>query len=234
MAQVNITGAGLFDGRPPHPYTNSDDVNVTAGSTLELLGTIVNTASITLSGHTHQGVANDASLLIDGNVYLQGGGTVTLRAGLNPNGDDYRNHNLISGNGAGAILRNVDNTIVGGGVIGNSVQLVNQANGEIIATQGAAPASLAIIASKVINAGLMEALNGATLSFNVAPVSNTGLIQALGGSTVDIYLGVIGSGGTIIASGNGSRTAMALSCQMSPRCHRMKWSSWSLRWRPAG
>ena len=187
---------------------------VDANSSLMLQGAIDNTGTIALEGYYRYtngyGGAVPASILVDGSVTLQGGGQIALWDGARYAqyyGDTtiiYQGPNSIVSSGTPATLINVDNTIIGGGQIGDAdLTLVNQAGGVIeAAAVGDNPnpnqpirLTLDTGSNTIVNAGLIEATAGTTLQINSA-VTNTGIIEAIGGF-VEIENRLDNSGGTI-------------------------------------
>jgi hypothetical protein len=131
--------------------------------TLDLVGTITNSGTIELQAGNY-----DAGLGISGTVTLQGGGTVLLS---NATGTG----NLIYG----GTLDNVDNTIIGAGLISTALALVN--------------------------GGTIDAEYGSALVFNATnAVTNTGLIEDTGTGGVIIDDVIDNIGGRIGAYGNGA------------------------------
>jgi hypothetical protein len=141
---------------------------------LQLRGAIVNTGTITLAGST--GVTK---LVVDSAaVTLSGGGIVKLDAA----GTD----NQVCGVNAAAALVNVDNHILGAGLLGaNQMRLVNDAAGAINCNV----AGTLIIntgAATIMNAGEIAATNGGTVVVVSAlnETASTSRIAAAGGTIV--------------------------------------------------
>jgi hypothetical protein len=162
----------IFDGTAAHAVTIDGYVQVDAGATLALEGTIDNHGTIDLASNSDP----SSDLVIGGSVTLQGGGDVTLTAG---------GENAILSNGCAATLTNVDNTISGAGTIGDAnLTLINEQCGTINAD--VCGQTLAIeTGHSISNAGLMEATNGGTLQI-ADDVCNSGLISASCGGTLDV------------------------------------------------
>jgi hypothetical protein len=204
--EIEVVGAGTFDGRAPAFHTNMATVDVEGNSSLTLKGTIVNDGAITLNGVELEPGGSPqlpATMLIAGNVSLQGGGTITLRDDIDNIGNDHQGFNFIEGSGSGAVLRNFDNTIQGGGEIGaGDLTLINQAGGVIDATFGAPGSELTIdtAAHTIMNAGLMEATGGAELLINSA-LNNTGTVDAFGAGSMVHIAAAITNTGSLIADG---------------------------------
>ena len=109
----------ILDGSA-HAVTIGGYVQVDAGASLALDGTIHNEGTIDLAS----GSGPSSNLVIQTDVTLQGCGQVTLTDG----GD-----NAIVTNGSAVTLTNVDNTISGAGTIGDRqyLTLVNERDGTI-------------------------------------------------------------------------------------------------------
>ncbi|MGD0842542.1 MAG: hypothetical protein ABSA32_15440 [Candidatus Acidiferrales bacterium] len=178
----------------------------TAGATTNLLGTINNNNAMNFVSSS----GNNANLGVAGNTTLQGGGTVTLsgpQAAIVPTGtpDLYT-------------LTNVNNTIQGVGTISvaHLVEFDNQTGGTVNANVSGQTLLVDGFGGNgsVVNAGLMEASNGGTLTFNdtAASINNTGgkieagasSIVVLNGNSSTITGGIVDGTGTInAASGAG-------------------------------
>jgi hypothetical protein len=185
-AVIQVDNSGTLDGSAS-PLNNTGVVQVNDDTTLDLLGTIDNTGTITLnSGNDGTYLTVSATM-----VTLSGGGTVVLSNNLN---------NFIAAAVAGDTLDNVNNTIAGGGQIGNGgLTLLNA--GTIDANQGAA-LIIDTGANVVINTGTIEDTAGSGLIIQSCAVSG-GAIQALvAGSFVVLNAATI-DGGTILATANG-------------------------------
>ena len=203
------TGLGWSDGSVPSA-TNTVEillpVNVTlndaeaagslvigAGATLD----IVTSGSLTIANSiSNEGMIelNDPTLSIDGTVMLSGGGVVEM---LGPS-----TFNLIVGvPGTGATLVNVNNTITGSGMIGQgdgNLTFNNEAAGTINANVSGE--SIVIdTGNTAINAGLIEATNGGTVTI-VDAMANSGTLAANGG-LLEILGSVSGSGAATISAG---------------------------------
>src|SRR5262249_28458816 len=138
--------------------------------TLQLETAMLNNAgSIILSGSS-----GAATLLIANNVTLSGGGTVSM-SGLN----------VVTDNGNGFTLTNVNNKIVGAGTLGPEFMLllVNQAGG-VINGNGSGIVDLQIGAT-VTNAGLIEGTTSEGIAIGRSGrITNSGTIAALGTSAL--------------------------------------------------
>ena len=166
----------ILDGSV-HAVTIDGYVQVDAGASLALDGTIDNEGTINLVSDC----GPSTNLVIQANVTLQGGGQVTLTDG---------GESAIVTNGSAVTLTNVDNTISGAGTIGDRtyLTLVNQHDGTVDAN--ICGATLAIDTSNTVtNAGTLEATNGGTLQI-ADVVNNSNVIAAYAGSTVYISMGL--------------------------------------------
>ena len=168
-------------------YTN--DVNADT----HLLGTINNKNNFQVNG----GAAANSIVLIDSNVTLQGGGTVTLST-ASGGGAAY-----IEQSAGGLTLTNVNNTIQGAGVIGNNgMTLVNQAtvnanvSGQTLILEG--------MSGGLTNTGILEASNGGILQINGVTVNNAGggTITANAGSAVQLFGNTVIQGGVLTNNGS--------------------------------
>ena len=185
------SGAGLFgstgstvilDGITHGPLTNAATYTIGNNLDTQMVGTINNTASITVSA-----AANGTDLSMVNAVTLTGGGTVTLTNGNAAIREDV----------AGSSLTNVNNKIVGAGQIGNNgLTFINQVAGIVNANNTGN--ALLVNANGVINQDLFEATNGGILQVNV-PVNNANAnITASGsGSQVQFQSGARIEGGTL-------------------------------------
>jgi len=161
---------------------------VVDGGTLTLGGAVVtNAGSISLQGTSG---GSGATLLIDANVTLSGGGTLSMSSSGN---------NFIIDSGATVSLTNAGNTIVGAGMIGNNnLDLTLNNRGTINGNGG----GLTIDAAFVSNGGTLESTASGGLTID-ADVSNTKTIAALGsGATLHIVNHLISGNGTAFASGS--------------------------------
>jgi hypothetical protein len=156
--------------------------------------TLNNAGSINLLGSTVV-----AELLIEQNVTLSGGGTVSMST----------NSNRIAG-GSGFTLTNVNNRIVGGGGLGepgSAITINNESSGVI---DGNGTMFQMDIVASVTNAGLMEGTTSRGLFIHGVPsLTNSGTIAAVGTSASVLILNetVINSTthALILASGNGAQ-----------------------------
>ena len=181
----------ILDGSA-HAVTIDGYVQVDAGASLALDGTIDNEGTIDLAS----ACGPSTNLVIQTDVTLQGGGQVTLTD---------CGESAIGTNGSAVTLTNVDNTISGAGTIGDRtyLTLVNQHDGTVDAN--ICGAALTIDTSNTVsNAGLLEATNGGTLEID-DKVCNTacGVISASGHDSVVQLDGVTITGGTLETSNGG-------------------------------
>ena len=173
------------DGVLPVTIASGSEVQVDGGTSLTLLGAIVNEGTITIDG------VLGADLVIDGIVTLNGGGAVTLTGSADE----------IVGASSGGTLDNVDNTISGAGEIVGTVDapliLDNQINGVIEANVANGTLTLDTDADAIINAGLIEA-NGGALTIDATPVTNSGTLLATDASTLTLSGDTVtNTGGTV-------------------------------------
>jgi hypothetical protein len=166
---------------------------VASGATLDIVtgGSLTVANSINNAGMIE---LNDPTLSIDGTVTLSGGGVVEM---LGP-----ATFNLIVGvPNTGATLINVNNTITGAGMIGQgdgNLTFNNEAGGTINANVSGQ--SIVIdTGNTAINAGLIEATNGGTVTI-VDGMANSGTLAANGG-VLDAMGSISGSDTAIISSG---------------------------------
>ncbi len=167
------------------------------GISSTLTGTITNQGTLSLSATTG---STDLLFGLGGDtVILQGGGTISLSAGVN--------NRLFSSAGT-TTLNNTDNLITGAGQIGvNLLTLVN--HGTIEASHASFALTIDPNAGGAFNDGLMRAINGGTLRLQSGIFTNgsapTGIIQALAASTVDINSATV-TGGLVETLANGTIT----------------------------
>ncbi len=171
-ATLDINGGGFRMDAGTGTGANAGTIQVDNANQLTIGGNVVNSGTILLdsTGSTTQITISSPS------VTLSGGGAVVMSA----SGANY-----IDGNNGGFQLVNVDNTISGGGNLGNNdLTIVNQAAGTIDAN------TLVILdvqtQNLLTNAGLMEATAGGTLVIVSTNVKNTGGMVLADGGTVDL------------------------------------------------
>ena len=173
------------DGVLPVTIASGSEVQVDGGTSLTLLGTIVNEGKINIDG------VLGADLVIDGIVTLNGGGAVTLTGSADE----------IIGASSGGTLDNVANTISGVGEIVGTVDapliVDNQINGVIEANVANGTLTLNTDTNAIINAGLIEA-NGGALTIDATPVTNSGTLLATDASTLTLSDDTVtNTGGTV-------------------------------------
>ena len=156
-SQVTLDGIGL---------TNSSQLTVEDGGTLILIGDITNTGSIEL-----QSEGTTTSLRLNGDVTLDGGGSVVLSNFV---------QNEINAPGTGGTLINEDNTISGAG----QFRFVGLTNRGTIKADQSNPLTINTTAQGAINQGSLIA-DGGTLVLRLGPFANAGgQVEASNGGTV--------------------------------------------------
>jgi hypothetical protein len=157
-AQLSVTQT--LDGSVS-PAHNDGTLTVADGTELALAGIVDNTGTILVDA-----TSTATAIEINGNVTLQGGGHIEL---------SENNQNYIFG--SDATLTNVDNTISGGGDLGNGTLIFH-------------------------NEGVVEAIGPYALIIDTGsnPVVNTGTLET-DGSTLMVQSPVTGGGNAIIAGG---------------------------------
>ena len=197
-----INGFGFNGGYPTLvDLTNKGTLQAPSGGALALAGTLTNSGTIRIG--TSTGAAN---VRINSDVTLKGGGNVILSDIAN-GGNNFNAG--IFGISPTTRLTNVDNTISGGGSIGQGVglsggQLVFINQGTVIANNPNKPLLIVPTASSTtnVNTGTLRA-NGGTLNFQFGTFDNTGgTIEALNGSVVELR-GPTFNGGTLQTTGTG-------------------------------
>ncbi len=173
--------------------TNAGIVEVNTGTTLSLLGTITNAATIGLNSTGY----NSDLIIGSPTTTLIGGGTIAL--GGNNTSD------RIYGAVTADTLDNVNNTIEGFGELGaDQLTLINGTAGVIDAT-GANGLTLQT-ATTVINDGLIEATGAGVLSVE-STVNDSGGGTILAASTVIYLNGGDIQGGLLLSTGTGQFSA---------------------------
>jgi hypothetical protein len=185
VTTVNGSVTNYLGGTVNNFFNGTIQVVANSRLYLEAGGTYMNAGTIFLNG----AAGNPASLRpsgVGGNVSLTGSGIVNLAGdGIN---------NLIIGD-SGERLINVDNTIIGGGLIdGSDLSLTNKVDGVISATLGA---------GITINSGPLGVINGGTIKTGGATLNlmkgtftnfdgaNLGTIAADPGDQLNLTGGVI-------------------------------------------
>jgi PEP-CTERM motif len=164
-------------------------------TTTHLLGTIDNSNNLQLNG----GNGANSFLVMDNNVTLEGGGTVTLATTAASGGNAF-----IEQAAGGLTLTNVNNTIQGSGIIGqNGLTLVNESGGVINANSTGSPlvSYLLFQSGAVTNQGLMEASGSGVLQINGDTVNNAGGNITANGGTVQLFGNAVIQGGTLTNNG---------------------------------
>jgi hypothetical protein len=157
-SQVSV--AQVLEGSTS-PATNGSILTVADGTELALGGTIDNTGAIAVDG-----VKAATAIGIEGTVTLQGHGQIEL---------SQSNQNYIFGDGT---LINVDNTISGGGDIGNGTLVFHNAG--VVEAQGPYALIIDTGTNAVVNTGTLEA-NGGTLIVD-SPITGGGNVVVAGGT----------------------------------------------------
>jgi hypothetical protein len=156
-SQVNV--AQTLDGSEA-PALNSGSLLVVDGTELAFVGTVDNTGTITVDG---SGAAT--AIGIEGTVTLEGGGHIELSSS---------NENYVFG----ATLINIDNTISGGGDIGNGSMIFE--NSGVVEAQGPSALIIDTGANAFVNTGIIET-NSGTLIVD-SPVTGHGQAVIDGGT----------------------------------------------------
>ncbi|MBV9825088.1 MAG: hypothetical protein JO001_05380, partial [Alphaproteobacteria bacterium] len=174
--QISGNATSLLDGTDG--LSNAAPVHIQGGNTLGLIGTIVNSGTLDVTGNGNQ----IARLVAEsGIVELTGGGSVTLD-----------NATLAYVQAApGATLDNTDNTLIGQGLI-FATNVINESAGKIETNGNGAP--LQIVGGQLDNVGLIETTNSGPLDINTATIVNLG-------GTISAGSGDIGLSGATILGG---------------------------------
>jgi len=174
---------------------NSGTITVSDGATLAIsAAALVNSGAIVLLG-----AGSGATVLIENNVTLSGGGSIALA----DNG-----HNAIVDNGSPVTLTNLANKISGAGVIGDvNMTLINRTSG-VINGNGTSSA-LILAATSIANSGVLEGTSPQGLVISGGTVTNAKTIEALGSGTVTIADNISGTtSALILASGGGAEVLL--------------------------
>jgi hypothetical protein len=179
-SQVSL--AQTLDGSTS-PASNTATLTVADGTELALAGTIDNSGVIAVDG-----AKAPTAIGIDGDVTLQGHGQTEL---------SESNQNYIFGNGT---LINFDNTISGGGDIGNGTLVFHNAG--VVEAQGPYALIIDTGSNALVNTGTLEA-NAGTLIVD-SPVTGGGNAIIAGGTieftgASDNNVSFIGSGTDLLA-----------------------------------
>ena len=161
-----------FDGsQAGDPLTINGAVQVDAGATLTLLGTIDNNGTITVDANVI--VPAGATLLISGDVTLDGNGNGSVV--LDGTSD------AITGNSAADILENVNNEISGYGQLGDGkLTLINDTDGTIVATDATNALIINTGTGAFTNDGLVHSDGAGGLKIS-GDVTNNGTLEATSG-----------------------------------------------------
>ncbi len=159
----------ILDGSTLGALTIAGTFTVQNNAQATLLGTINNTGTIALNS-----AANEANLVVNGPVTLQGGGSVLMNlTGTQGTGSEPYIFQTNSGS-----LTNVNNTISGAGVIGyNGTVLTNQPAGVINANSAVGNSLTINTGNTFSNAGLLESTGAGVLLLSTT-VDNSGVIFA--------------------------------------------------------
>ena len=167
-----------------------DTVTISDNQALTLVHGMTNGGTITLNT-----AGSYTALLTSGAVAIQGGGTIRMGTG---------GGSTIQGAGT---LTNVDETITGGGVIGDdgAFAFINQGTVDASAAQALVIGSGA---TAMVNSGTMQATGAGGMLIRNQTVTNTaGLIQAFGGSTISLQAATI-TGGRMQTTGTSAFVAI--------------------------
>ncbi len=198
-ASLSIDGGTTFNivnGQTEINGSSIGLINAENGSTLEL-GLSSNTETFTNSGSIALvGVNTATNLMIAGTVQLAGDGQVVL-------GGSNSNEDFIEANGSSATLDNKNNTISGGGEIGNTGGLTVDNEGVFDANSATGSYMYFFPSACVNDGGTLEATTGGGLSIADGTINNTGgTIQAVGGGSVGIAFETITGSGSILVGQN--------------------------------
>jgi fibronectin-binding autotransporter adhesin len=154
-------------------------------ATVDIEGAIANSGTIYLEGKTAT-----TGLIVKAAATLSGGGSVRLEPSA---------FNTITGTSVGATLTNVNNTIIGSGLLGaGKLVLVNQAAG-LIEQTGTIALTIDTGTKTISNAGTIEAAGPGGMTIAGA-VANTGLLEAIK-SNLTVDGAVTGAGSAVINAG---------------------------------
>jgi len=176
---------------------NAGTVNVEDGSTLDVQGTWQNKGAVDLRGATAA-----TTLDIAGSFYLAGGGTINLST---TNTLDAIGSDTDNGNPSSAFLDNLNNTIVGAGVIGDAgLNITNGVSG-VIDAKGSAGHTLTLNgADSIENNGLIETTGAGGLVIEGALNQNGRLVDSGTGALTLLDANVAGQGSASVASKSAS------------------------------
>ena len=215
---VSTDSATVFDGGSSHAISIGGFVQVDAGATLKLIGTIdlaahSNNGTIDLAQISTDGGAIGADLVICGTVTLTGSGGITMQG----------HAAQITAAAPGAALDN-GSTISGAGSIGTGndwLHLVNETAGVINADNASADSlTIDIGCNTIVNHGLLEATGGGTLDV-VSHVDNScGSLLATSGGVLDIESTICGGTATI----HGATLEFAASSNVNVTFETARWT----------
>ncbi len=199
-ASLTIDGGTTFNIVNGQTENNGSAIGLISaenGSTLEL-GLSSNTETFTNSGSIALVGANTATyLMIAGTVQLTGNDGQLVLGGSNSDQD------FIEANGSSATLDNKNNTISGGGEIGNTGGLTVDNEGVFDANSATGLPMYFFPSACVNDGGTLEATAGGGLSIADGTINNTGgTIQAVGGGFVGIAFETITGSGSILVGQN--------------------------------
>jgi hypothetical protein len=161
-------------------------VSVDGAGTLTLAGTIANHGTLAVVGDTYDDIT--ALAHISGTVSLTGGGALSLSSNF---GNYTPSYEVVSATAAGAVLDNIDNTVIGYGQLGaGTLTLRNEASATVEAAGGTLVVNTG--SAVVTNHGRFVAIGG-TLALQ-SVVDNTA-----GGSVVALDAG--GTPGVVLLDG---------------------------------
>ncbi|MEM1386427.1 MAG: tandem-95 repeat protein [Pseudomonadota bacterium] len=177
--------------------SNSGDLVARNGGRIELAVPVIDNQGTIIVGaapDTLGGVINTSGALTE----LTGGGTLIFvqEAGATNTGQVFGSVGTAEGGVIDETFRNVDNTITGTGQVGPGFVFENAVGGTVEARSGDL---LQVSAGRVVNDGVMQALNGGALLIDSNQTFFFGGIFAfVGAATVDNSDGVIrADGGTV-------------------------------------
>jgi hypothetical protein len=184
-------GPGLTGNVASLQLASGNILNITLNSDLIVSGTqVINGGQINIDG----GSGTNSLLIVNNNVTLSGGGTLTLNT-ASGGGNAYIDQ------AAGGLTLTNQSTIDGAGIIGNNGLALNN-SGTVNANQSGQVLYLSGVSSNNTNSGLMEATNGGVLNVNSSTYNNAGgTFKATTGGTVNLYGNVVIQGGTLTNSG---------------------------------
>ena len=198
-ASLSIDGGTTFNIVNGQTEINGGSIGLISaenGGTLEL-GLASNTETFTNSGSIALvGVNTATNLEIAGTVHLTGDGQLVL-------GGSNSDQDFIEANGSSATLDNQNNTISGGGEIGNTGGLTVDNEGVFDANSATGLPMYFFPSACVNDGGILEATTGGGLSIADGTINNTGgTIQAVGGGIVGIAFETITGSGSILVGQN--------------------------------